>query len=418
MAKIEPRTLKGFRDFLPDKLRFRKAVFKVFEQTFEKYGFEPLETPALEYFDILMDKYGEEEKLVYNFEDFGGRRVALIYDLTVPTARVLAQYQNEIKLPWKRYQIQPVFRADNTQKGRFREFYQCDVDTFGTNSLIVDAEFIIITLEILEQLGFKDFKIRMNNRKILNAIAEYANNEDKFFEIIYAIDKWDKRSKDDTLKALIEKGLRPEDAEKAVKIVELSTNDSEGSLDKLEELLKDTKDGLVGIKEVREILKLVDDKRLVYDGSIARGLAYYTGPIYEVTVADGGVGSVAGGGRYDEMIGTMTSRDIPASGISFGLERIIEVMMDRGSVEKDDLCKEQLSNEVEMVAVMPGYEKEAFQLADKLRKECKKIFLYPDSSKKLKKQFEFADKKGFKKVYVLGENEIKAGSSPSVRELE
>ncbi|MBD3280194.1 histidine--tRNA ligase [Candidatus Dojkabacteria bacterium] len=411
--KIEPRTLKGFRDFLPEELRFRKAVFKVFEGVFEKYGFEPLETPALEYFDILMGKYGEEEKLVYNFEDSGDRRVAMKYDLTVPTARVLAQYQDKIKLPWKRYQIQPVWRADNTQKGRFREFYQCDADCLGTGSMGADAEFIKMAIEILEKLGFKEFKVMINNRKILNAIAEYAGAKDKFFDIVYSIDKWYKRTPEETREDLKERGLDEEQANRVFECIELEGKDDTEKLKNLREKIKDTEEGKEGVDEMLEIVSLVgDSERLSYTPTIARGLAYYTGPVWEINITEGNIGSVAGCGRYDELVGSYLGRNIPATGGSFGIERIMEVMKDLG-MELEGVDEQ----EIEMVAMLPGFEKEAFELADKLRKEGKKIFLYPDSNKKLGKQIEFADKKGFSKVYILGEDEVEADGKPSVKEL-
>ncbi|KKQ34485.1 MAG: Histidyl-tRNA synthetase [candidate division WS6 bacterium GW2011_GWA2_37_6] len=412
--KIEPRLLKGFRDFLPEELKLRKKVFAIFEKIFEKYGYEPLETPILEYFDILMGKYGEEEKLVYKFEDSGGRKVAMKYDLTVPTARVLAQYQDKIKLPFKRYQIQPVWRADNTQKGRFREFYQCDADCLGTASMTADAEFISMAIEILEKLGFKEFLVRINNRKILNAISKYAEAEDKFYEIVYAIDKWDKRTPAATKDDLIAKGLSDAQVEKVFSCINLLGTTSMEKLNDLEKKLGSIPEGKEGINELREIIGLVNNEVILkYDPTIARGLTYYTGPVWEITVIEGGVGSVAGCGRYDKLVGSYLGRDIPATGGSFGIERIIEVMKDRG-MALNDQSEEQ---EKIMVANMEGFTKEAFDLAAKLRAEGKIVFLYPEA-KKLGKQLEFADKKGFDKVYILGENEINAGGAPQVKEMK
>jgi len=404
MQKIEPRLLKGFRDFLPDELRFRKAVFRIFEQTFEKYGYEPFETPALEYFDILMGKYGEEEKLVYDFDDKGGRRVALKYDLTVPTARALAMYQERIKLPWKRYQIQPVWRADNTQKGRFREFYQCDADCLGSSSTVVEAEFISMAIEIIEKLGFKEFIVRINNRKILNAIAQYVGAEDKFYELVYAVDKWDKRTPAETKEDMLKRGFNEEQIEKIFGCLSLQGTTSMEKLNDLSSKLQTVSEGIEGINELKQIIELVNNENILkYDPTIARGLAYYTGPVWEIMVIEGGVGSIAGCGRYDKLIGSYLGRDIPAAGGSFGIERIIEVMKDRG-------MKLAFENETEsaMVANLEGYTKEAFELAGQLREQGRPVFLYPEP-KKLGKQLEFADKKGFAKVYIIGENEVKEG---------
>lgn len=400
---IKPRTLKGFRDFLPDELKIRRKIFRVFENIFEKYGFEPLETPALEYFDILMGKYGEEEKLVYQFEDFGGRKVAMKYDLTVPTARVLAQYPDKIKLPWKKYQMQPVWRADNTQKGRFREFYQCDVDTLGVSSMLVEAELMKIALDVLKELGFKEFIIRINNREILSAIAKFAGREDKFFDIVVAIDKWDKRTPEETKQDLLERGLTEDEISKVFECIMLKGDTSLKKLEDLKTKIGDIPEGIKGISDLEEVIKLVDrEDYLKYDPTIARGLAYYTGPIYEVTVIDGGVGSIAGGGRYDKLISSFMGQDIPASGISFGIERIIEVMNEREMYLEDE------AKEKNMVAVMEGFEKQAFDLAENLRKQGKDVFLYPDT-RKLGKQFEYADKNGFTKVFLIGEEENNNG---------
>ena len=226
MGQIQARLLKGFRDFLPNELWQRQFVIKKISKIFEKYGYEPIETPALEYFDILMGKYGEQEKLVYNFEDFGGRRVALKYDLTVPASRVMAQYQNQITLPWKRYQIQPVWRADNTQRGRFREFYQCDADIFGAKDMTADAEYIQMGIEILNRLGFKDFIVRLNNRKLLNGIAKYLNAENQFLGLVFVIDDWDKRNLDENKIELQKRGISDENIQKLIELMDLDIKEN------------------------------------------------------------------------------------------------------------------------------------------------------------------------------------------------
>lgn len=403
MNKIKARTLKGFRDFLGEELQQRKQIMKIFEETFQKYGYEPLETPALEYFDILMGKYGEEEKLVYNFEDFGGRRVAMKYDLTVPTCRVLAQYPNDITLPWKRYQMQPVWRADNTQKGRFREFWQCDADVLGSNEMLVEAEYITMGIEILLKLGFKDFKVRLNNRKILNAIAQYANREDKFEDVVYAIDKWEKRPVEDTVTDLIQRGLTQEEADKIVSCIQLKSIDSIKALDELMSLLKDTKDGLEGINELKEIITLVNNpKYLVYDATIARGLSYYTGPVWEWSITEGGVGSVGGCGRYDNLVASFSGRDIPAAGGSFGIERIIEVMR-----AKDMLPKVNNKTTVLVTVFNKELASKSFEVANLLRENNIATIVFPEY-KSLGKQFQYASKKDIPYAIVIGEDEASA----------
>ncbi len=402
MNKIKPRTLKGFRDFFGEELQQRKQIIGIIEQIFQKYGYEPLETPALEYFDILMGKYGEEEKLVYNFEDFGGRRVAMKYDLTVPTCRVLAQYPNKINLPWKRYQMQPVWRADNTQKGRFREFWQCDADVLGCKDTLAEAEYITMGIEILTKLGFKDFLVRINNRKILNAIAEYTGREDKFTDIVYAIDKWEKRPIEDTVTDLIQRGLTATEADKVVACVQSSEKDSLKALDRLAKLLKDTKDGLSGINELREIFRLTKNPRyLVYDSTIARGLAYYTGPVWEWTIIEGGVGSVGGCGRYDELVASFSGRDIPATGGSFGIERIIEVMR-----ERDMLPKATVTTKILVTVFNQDNALQSFEVANALREKGIATLVFPEY-KSLGKQFEYASKKGIPFAVIIGEDEAK-----------
>lgn len=403
MAIIKPRLLKGFRDFLPKQLWARRAVIKIFIETFEKYGYEPLETPALEYFDILMGKYGEQEKLVYNFEDFGGRRVALKYDLTVPASRVMAQYQNELILPWKRYQIQPVWRADNTQKGRFREFYQCDADIFGSADMIADAEFIQMGIEILEKLGFKDFVVRLNSRKLLNGIAKYLNREEKFEDMVYVIDDWDKRELEENKIELSKRGFSELEIEKLLGLMITKETDSIKRLTELKEVLKGIDEAQVGIDETIRIIKLVNDDKVKFDMSIARGLTYYTGPVWEWSILEGRVGSVGGAGRFDELVGSFTGIPLPATGGSFGLERIMEVLQDRGMLKKEDT---KIDVMVSIFNEELSYE--AFKLAAELRNNGINALLYP-SVKPLKKQFEYASKKDIPYVIVFGEDEVKLG---------
>lgn len=394
MNTIQPRTLKGFRDFFGAELLARKQVLKIIEDTFKKYGYEALETPTLEYFDILMGKYGEEEKLVYNFEDFGGRKVALKYDLTVPTCRVLAQYPDKINLPWKRYQLQPVWRADNTQKGRFREFWQCDADIFGSSSIVTEAEYIKMGIELLEKLGFKDFKVMLNNRKILNAFAEYSGMPEKFNDIVAVLDKWEKRSQADSVQDFLARGLTQESVDKILTCVS-------SSLQELGGILATTQEGPQGIQELQSICDLVQSDKVVFVPTIARGLSYYTGPVWEWNITEGGVGSVGGGGRYDKLVGSFSGRDIPATGGSFGIERILEVMRDR------NMLSNITSNVKVLVTIFsPEYIKNSFDLAAILREQGISAYIYPEI-KPIGKQFEYASKKGIPFAIVIGENEVK-----------
>lgn len=394
-------TLKGFRDFIGKELIQRKEVIKIIEEVFLKYGFEPLETPALEYFDVLMNNYGEDEKLVYNFEDFGKRRVGLKYDLTVPTSRVLASNQDKIVLPWKRYQIQPVWRADNPQLGRYRELWQCDVDTLGTDSLIADAEIIRMGIEIFNKLGLGDVKIRLNNRKILNALVKLIDREDKFSDIIVAIDKWDKIGKMGVSDLLVEKGLTQDEATKLIiNIEEAKVGNLRDNLDELDKIIGDIQIGKTGVDELREIVNIVDnDEYIIIDPTIARGLSYYTGPIWEWDIQTDNIGSLGGGGRYDNLIGKLTNKDIPATGSSFGLERIIDVLRLRGQADSN-------LNQIKVLVTVFNKEliNKSIMVANMLRDKGINTFVYPEV-KKLGKQFEYADKKAIPYVIVIGDEE-------------
>jgi histidyl-tRNA synthetase len=279
--------------------------------------------------------------------------------------------------------------------------------------MIADAEFIKMAIEILAKLGFKEFIVRLNNRKILNAISKFVEAEDKFYDIVFAIDKWDKRTPGQTKDDLIARGLNAQQVDKIFSCINLQGGSSMEKLTDLEKKIGAIEEGRQGIDELRQIISLVNaEEKLKYDPTIARGLSYYTGPVWEINVIEGGVGSVAGCGRYDRLVGSYLGREIPATGGSFGIERIIEVMKERGM----DM-KEQGKTEKIMVANMPGLSKEAFELAARIRTELgegTQVFLYPED-KKLSKQLEFADKKGFDKVYILGEDEIKAGNQPQIK---
>lgn len=406
MTTIQPRTLKGFRDFLPADMRIRQKVFQVFRTVFESYGYEPLETPTLEYADILMGKYGEEaEKLIYNFEDRGGRQVAMRYDVTVPACRVLAQYKDKLPLPFKRYQIQPVWRADNTQKGRFREFYQCDADTFGTSSVFAEAEFIGMGIQALQKLGFDGIDVRINNRKIIDAMVTYAGaGSDMFYTVCTAIDKMDKIGIEGVEKEMKEKGVPDSAIEKLKRLLML---ESSSALSQLKDILQENTLAQEGIKEITDMIAYLDaagfSKDLYrFDISIIRGLSYYTGPVWEFTILDGGVGSVGGGGRYDTLVATYSGENVPAAGGSFGIERLIEIITDRKMLQE--------GNEFPVLVAVEGMDvlPKAIQFAQKLRSEAKQVVIYPDATKDISKQLKYADKRGLKLVYIVNTNgEIK-----------
>ena len=330
MNKIALQILKGTRDFLPAQFILRKKVIEIIARTFERFGFEPMETPAMEYAETLEGKYGEEgDRLIYKFEDRGGRKVALRYDLTVPLARTMAMYQ--VEKPFRRYQIAPVWRADKPQKGRFREFWQCDADIVGSREVWADAEVLAVTYCALKNLGFNEFTIRINNRKLLNGMALYGGVTDKemagFFRII---DKAEKVGWDEVKKELASKNF----SEKTIdKTIALMVEDTQGdtALSRLKTTLAGIPSAQEGIAELEEIQRClvnlgVEQRNVLFDGSLARGLDYYTGPIFETIIEKPRIGSISGGGRFDSLIGMFSGKDVPATGTSLGLERIITVM--------------------------------------------------------------------------------------------
>jgi len=363
MNKITPRTLKGFRDFLPNEARKRQYVINILKRVFESYGFEPLETPIVEYEDILLGKYGEEEKLIYKFTTPGDDKVALRYDQTVPLARVLAQYgstgEQKITLPFKRYQIQNVYRAENTQKGRYREFIQCDADIIGENSIYADAEILNLTLDIYKKLGIP-VTIKINDR---------INFESLDKKYIAAIDKLEKIGESEVLSEMISKGMTDTDAKKALS--ELQNKPQTESIEQIFSILE--KMG-------------ADTTKIKYEPTLARGLDYYTGLIFE-TVAEGSTGSICSGGRWDEMIAKFSENDIPAVGFGLGFDRTIELM------EEMDLFPKNLFTARVLILNIPGLESLAIKTAQDLRRSGINTDVFLNSSIDKAKQFSYAEKK-------------------------
>jgi histidyl-tRNA synthetase len=364
---IKPQTLKGFRDFLPNYVKKKEYVLNALKEVFESYGFEPIETPALEYEEILTGKYGEEgEKLMYKFTDNGGRKVALRYDQTVPLARFVAQNQNEIVFPFKRYQIQPVWRAENTQKGRYREFLQVDCDIAGSSSPLSDNEVLLLLCDSLRKLGFKNFKILVNYRTSFNSIGL---TDKKLADVLRAIDKIKKIGRENVIKELEEKGFSKNEAEKILKQI----------------------DEMKPPKELEEVTK--KEKNVEFFPALARGLDYYTGIVFEAEVEGYEVGSIAGGGRYDNLIGIFSGKEIPAVGFAFGFDRLLEAM------ETLNLFPKNLT--VTKVLVTSGTK--ASEIAQKLRENNINTELYIDE-KDLEKQLKYAVKKQIPYVVLINEN--------------
>ena len=395
------------RDFLPEDVRKREYVIGVIKEVYERYGFEPLETPAAENIETLMGKYGEEgNQLIFKIlkrgvhEGTGEADLALRYDLTVPLARVVAEYRDKLPKFFKRYQIQPVWRADRPARGRYREFYQCDVDVLGSRSMIVEAEIISASSEALTKLGFTDFTVRLNHRKVLTGILEMAGiPEQKHATALIALDKLDKIGKEGVLREFeAREVLTSNVAQELLALFE--TN----QLEHLEQFIGAHPIGLEGIKDLREIISYVSSSAVQIDPSLARGLSYYTGAIMEMQVKDL-AGSLGGGGRYDNLVGMFLGQNIPACGFSLGLERIIVVMS-----ERDMFPVNLLRSPAEvMIAVWRDAAQDALSLASELRAQGLRVDVYPDRDSKLGPQISYASKRSIPFVAFIGEDERDKG---------
>lgn len=373
--KIKPQTLKGFRDFLPGQALARSFVIGKIKTVFERFGFDPLETPALEYAETLLGKYGDEaDRMIYLFEDRGKRKVGLRYDQTVPLARVIAQYQNLPK-PFKRYQIQPVWRAENTQKGRFREFMQCDIDTVGTKSIFADAEVIKTVMETVKFLGFKNAKMLINDRSVFAGLKP---------GFIIAIDKLNKIGKDGVIKELVGRGMEKKEAEKLIDSFDSKLPTP--LLNSLFEALK--KNGLR------------DGIDFEFSPTLARGLDYYTGTIFELVIKDYRGGSLGGGGRYDKLIGQFIGTDIPATGFAFGFDRLIEAMEELGLLPKN-----LTATSVLVTVFSPELLSKSLSIVNELRNNNVNADVVLDADAKLDKQLKYADAKGIPYVVIVGPEE-------------
>ena len=428
---------RGMRDFLPADVRRREYVISIVKDVYQKYGFEPLETPAVENLETLLGKYGEEgNQLIFKIlkrgegAKTGEADLALRYDLTVPTARVVAQYKNELPKFFKRYQIQPVWRADRPARGRYREFYQCDVDVFGAKSMIVEAELCAAVGDVLKRLGFNDFIIRLNHRGVLRGILDAAGIvEEKQSDALVALDKLDKIGREGVFKELLSRGIEENSAdtlltffsdiaevEQNAALLDLNTSEKLNSriLSRLHEFMGDHAAGATGADELAQILRFSNSigSRLKIDPSLARGLSYYTGAIFEINVPDL-AGSLGGGGRYDNLIGMFAGTEIPACGFSLGLERIIVVMTERG------MFPEHLTTTPADVLVTIWNEEtisDSLELANELRAQGLRVSVYPESDK-LGKQFKYASAVGIPAVAVLGDEE-RANGTVTIKYME
>lgn len=421
----KPTIPKGTRDFSPAEMMRRQYIFDTIKQVFRTYGFAPLETPAMENLSTLLGKYGDEgDKLLFKILNSGDYAAGLTddevrhfpkisekglrYDLTVPFARYVVQHQNELSFPFKRYQIQPVWRADRPQKGRYREFYQCDVDVIGTRSLLCEVELVEIVDRVFRALGVRAI-LKMNNRKILYGIAEAIGHADKMMDITVAIDKLDKIGLDNVKAELLERGLTPEAVGRLQPILELEGFNTQ-KISKLSEILANSETGRLGIEEMRTIFSFVEranlDLPVELDLSLARGLNYYTGAIFEVKALDFAIGSICGGGRYDDLTGIFGLKGLSGVGISFGADRIYDVMCGL------DLFPASVNCSTQVLLVNLGSEEEAavLPLLRKLRDAGIAAEIYPESGK-MKKQMEYANRRAIPYVVIVGSDELAAGAA-------
>lgn len=436
MANIKPSIPKGTRDFSPSEMVRRNYIFETIGFVFKKYGYQEIQTPTMENLDTLTGKYGDEgDKLIFkvlNSGDFLAKvpaeklnaqssntitsyisEKALRYDLTVPFARYVVMHQNDISFPFKRFQIQPVWRADRPQKGRYREFYQCDADVVGSDSLLNEAEFVLIYHEALSKLGLKDFTIKLNNRKILSGIAEIIGKPHLIVDMTVAIDKLDKIGFEGVTKELIERDFTADDIEKLKPLILLEgTNDTK--IENLKRVLQNSVIGLKGIDEIETIISYLSSLRpqgsdikpynLELDITLARGLNYYTGAIFEVKTNEVAMGSIGGGGRYDDLTGMFGLKNLTGVGISFGADRIYDVLDELGLFP--DTSSE--STRVMISNFDKAAETFALPLLGKLRDSGINSELYPASAK-LKKQLNYADDKKIPFVILIGSEEIESG---------
>lgn len=423
-------TPKGMRDFSPTEMAKRNYIFNTIEKHFKRFGFEQIETPTMENRETLTGKYGEEgDRLIFNVLRSGDylskvegdwsvmdasaltnqiSDKALRYDLTVPFARYVVQHQNEIAFPFRRYQIQPVWRADRPQKGRYREFYQCDADIIGSDSLLNEVDLILLFDRVLSELGLKDFTIKFNHRKLLNGLAEMIGRPEKLIDITVAIDKLDKIGKEKVEEELSARGLSDQEIDKLQPLFELK-GDNNLVINSLKDILKSTESGGKGIEEVEELLGLLEqvklkNAKLQLDLSLARGLNYYTGCIFEVVTHEMEMGSICGGGRYDDLTGIFGLPNMSGVGISFGADRIYDVM------EHLRLFPENIEVQTQLLLSNFGGEeaKHALGLLQQLREAGISTELYPDAVK-LGKQFKYADQKRIPFVLLVGAEEMKSG---------
>jgi histidyl-tRNA synthetase len=408
---IKPQTLKGFRDYLPGPMIAREHLIDTARRVYRGFGFSPIDTPALEYSEILLGKGGDEtDKQLFRFTDQGERDVAMRFDLTVPLARFAAQHLQEIGTPFKRYHIATVWRAEKPQKGRFREFIQCDFDTLGTDSNIADAETLLVIHDLMQRLGFSKFTIRINNRLVLNGLLEHLGLTGQTVGVLRTLDKLPKIGRDAVIAEMTEKvGTSATQADSVLKMTEL-TGSSADVLSQVETMLAGNEQGLAGVRKLRELFDWsatagVSEDHVALDLSIARGLDYYTGTIYETFLNDlPGIGSVCSGGRYDNLAGLFTSQKLPGVGASLGLDRLLAAMEELGM-----LAAASTPAPVLILLFDAAHTGDYLRIARTLRAAGIDTEVFCDA-RNIGKQLSYASRKGFKAAVIAGQTEFEQGT--------
>jgi histidyl-tRNA synthetase len=407
---IKPQTLKGFRDFLPDAMIAREQLMETARQVYRSYGFSPIDTPALEYAEILLGKGGEEsDRQLFRFTDQGDRDVALRFDLTVPFARFAAQHLNELALPFKRYHIAPVWRGENTQRGRYREFLQCDFDTIGSDAVGADLETLLVINDLLSAIGFQSFTIRVNHRQLLNGLLEVLGLADRSLGVLRSLDKLGKIGPQGVAAELTEKvGATSDQTQRVLSFAELS-GDPEQILNQVETAVQGSERGARGVDTLRTLVQVcrslaLPADRVALDVSIARGLDYYTGTIFETYLHDDPkIGSVCSGGRYDNLAGLFTKQPLPGVGASLGLDRLLAAMESLGRIRSARTPAQVLVVQFD-AARLADY----IAVGRRLRQTGVPTEVYPQA-RPVKKQLQYADKLGFPLAVIAGADEFARG---------
>ncbi|GAA4430466.1 histidine--tRNA ligase [Bremerella cremea] len=415
---IQPRTLRGFRDYLPDAMMPREELINTARRVYRSYGFAPIDTPTLEYAEILLGKGSDEtDRQMYRFEDHGNRDVGMRFDLTVPLARFAAQHIGVLGTPFKRYHIATVYRGENTQRGRYREFMQCDFDTIGTKSMVADIETALVIHDLMTAIGFDSFTVRVNNRQVLSGLLEKLDLVDKSTEILRALDKLAKIGPEKVAEEMQQAaGASAEQAAQVLKLAEIGGSTDE-ILSALDSLVSGSEKGEIGVGQLRELTQAaaaagVPAERLQIDVSIARGLDYYTGTIFETFLGElPSIGSVCSGGRYNDLASLYTNQELPGIGASLGLDRLLAAMEELGKLEQ-----RTTPAEVFLAYFDENSLQQYLKIAALLRKAGFNVELYPEA-KKIGQQLKYADRRGFKVAIVAGDREL-AENSCQLKDLK